>query len=117
MTPPPTPILCPPTVAVNLAKLKLFRHYYVMVGVPPFPRPASPHLSHGPLPLTPMPHVSPGHLLYLLHPHHRHPAARGCALPVAVAVPGERSRAGSPVGGGSGVWVARESRLILCPGS
>ncbi|OBS78297.1 hypothetical protein A6R68_19307 [Neotoma lepida] len=26
-----TPVLCPPTVAVNLAKLKLFRHYYVMV--------------------------------------------------------------------------------------
>ncbi|XP_054395445.2 protein GPR108 isoform X2 [Pongo abelii] len=28
-----------------------------------------------------------GHLLHLLHPHHRHPAAGGCALSVAVAVP------------------------------
>uniref|UniRef100_A0A5F8AKL9 G protein-coupled receptor 108 n=1 Tax=Macaca mulatta TaxID=9544 RepID=A0A5F8AKL9_MACMU len=28
-----------------------------------------------------------GHLLCLLHPHHRHPAAGGCPLSVAVAIP------------------------------
>lgn len=100
--PPPYPTLCPPTVAVNLAKLKLFRHYYIMVGVLPshrleafptalFPQPKPDLCPCTHTSLSPANPVPPGHLLYLLYTHHRHSAASGGALPMAVAVPGEQS--------------------------
>uniref|UniRef100_A0A7N9CYX4 G protein-coupled receptor 108 n=1 Tax=Macaca fascicularis TaxID=9541 RepID=A0A7N9CYX4_MACFA len=60
-------------------------------SIQPHARPCSP----GPTParapaVQPTPACTPaGHLLCLLHPHHRHPAAGGCPLSVAVAIPGE----------------------------
>lgn len=64
-------------MAVNLAKLKLFRHYYVMVGVPPFPRPDSPY---GPLPLTPICPTCPQVICYIYF-------TRIIAILLRVAVP------------------------------
>ncbi|XP_013360654.1 PREDICTED: protein GPR108 isoform X2 [Chinchilla lanigera] len=98
-------------VAVNLAKLKLFRHYYVMVGPPtalgPRHRPAPAPCPRHPGVLAPL---SAGHLLHLLHTHHRHPAARGRALPVAVAVPA--------LGGGlhAGLLCAHGLQVPACQG-
>lgn len=107
----PSPVREHPAVAVNLAKLKLFRHYYIMVralfslkqvfggvlslrgGVYTTSRwgaHSSPSACHSEptsgLCPTPCP---AGHLLRVLHAGHRHPAAGGRAVPVAVAVPGE----------------------------